>query len=339
MLTPPFTGLTKFLSARYPALGRPIKLAPMTFDFRVSNNLFEYATSGGRYLLKVMAHPQALYGQMDVRDRLEIVGRAVFELAGAGIPVEEIIPGEEQRFVFGYQSHLLRLYRFHVGRGYETPEADMPSSARALEALHQGLPRLDSETRAGIMRLDKPYPLPTTVSELPELSRFVRAEAVSRRVYGAILDQWDIVEATVRRVLDYRAARAQPTRLLHTDFHPRNALFDKRTGQATMIDLDNMIVGPYLHCLGFAILRFALFYGDRTPEALQRGIAAFAPNECGNREFLDDLLHAMLYIEIEKVLRILHRVRTTGQYAGFVDNIDSLHLPNIKLIGGCVVYA
>ena len=63
MLTPPFTSLMNYLAVRYASLGSPLKLAPLTFEFRVSNNLFEYSTTGGRFLLKVMAHPQALYGQ------------------------------------------------------------------------------------------------------------------------------------------------------------------------------------------------------------------------------------------------------------------------------------
>ena len=65
MLTPPFTALLRHLAAGYASLGRPVKLAPLTFEFQVSNNLFEYSTTGGRFLLKVMAHPQALYGQQD----------------------------------------------------------------------------------------------------------------------------------------------------------------------------------------------------------------------------------------------------------------------------------
>jgi hypothetical protein len=47
----------------------------------------------------------------------------------------------------------------------------------------------------------------------------------------------------------------------------------------------------------------------------------------------------MIGIEIEKVLRILHRVRTTGQYAGFIDNICPLHLANIKFLSASVVCA
>jgi hypothetical protein len=40
----------------------------------------------------------------------------------------------------------------------------------------------------------------------------------------------------------------------------------------------------------------------------------------------------MISLEIEKVLRILHRVMTTGEYAGFLDNIVPVHLSNLTLL-------
>ncbi len=339
MLSPPFTGLVRFLSSRYGTLGRPIKLAPMTFDFRVSNNLFEYVTTGGRFLLKVMAHPQALFGEMDVRDRLELVGRALFELAGSGMPVEHIVAGDDRHFVYSYQSHLLRLYRFFAGRGYECPASDMPASAQVLRALHRdGLSRLDAATRADCVRLGKMYPLSTTAPELPDLHAFVREHAPSRKIYAAILEQWETVESTVRRVMDHRTGWEDAVCLLHTDCHPRNVLFAEKSGAAMMIDLDHMFVGPSLQCLAFSVMRFA-FYEGRSPEALQQAIATFAPDHYRDQQFIDELLHAMLYVEVEKILRILARIRTTGQYAGFVENIPAIHLPNIKLLTGSVVCA
>ncbi len=340
MITPPFTTLMKFLAVRYPALGRPLKLAPMTFDYKVSNNLFEYATTTGRYLLKVMAHPRALYGHLDVRDRLETVGRAVFQLHRGGLPVEEVVPGEEAGFVQSYEGHLLRLYRFHQGRGYTASESDVRGCALALQRLHQeGRACLDGPTCADLGRFEKPYPLADTAAKLPDLLQFVREQALSREAYGKILTRWTTIERTVRRVVEHQSVWGQPTCLVHTDFHPRNVLFTSDGTKATMIDLDNMMVGPYLHCLAFSILRFAFHERDRRPEALHETMALFAPEAHHQQEFMDDLVHAMLHIEIEKVLRILQRVRTTGHYEAFVENITALHLPNIEFVSGNLVCA
>ena len=333
MLTPPFTTLIKHLAAGYASLGRPVKLAPLTFEFQVSNNLFEYSATGGRFLLKVMAHPQALYGQQGVAERLEVVGQAVFELHRAGLPVEEIVRGDDGCFVHRYQGHLLRLYVFNNGRAYADPELDPRRSASSLRRLHaEGLACLSEETRKRMSGFHKAYPLCTTASEVPTLQGFLKDQAPARQAYARILDQWDIVEWAVERTLSDRPSLPPDECLVHTDFHPRNALFNHDRDQATMIDLDNMIIDRRLPCLGFSIVRFAFLQRERSPEVLRKAIAVFAGAEHQKPEFLHELHHAMVGIEIEKVLRILHRVRTTGEYTCFIDNICPLHLANIKFL-------
>lgn len=340
MLTPPFTALLRHLAAGYASLGRPVKLAPLTFEFQVSNNLFEYSTTGGRFLLKVMAHPQALYGQQDVGERLEVVGQAVLELHRAGFPVEEIVRGDDGCFVHRYQGHLLRLYVFNNGRTYADPESDPRRSASSLRRLHtEGLACLSEETRKRMRGFNKAYPLRTTAHELPTLYGFLKDQAPVRQAYARILEQWDTVEWAVKRTLSDRPVSPPDECLVHTDFHPRNALFNHDRDQATMIDLDNMIIDQRLPCLGFSILRFAFLQRERSPEVLREAIAIFAGAEHQEPEFLDDLHHAMVGVEVEKVLRILHRVRTTGEYTGFIDNICPLHLANIKFLNASVVCA
>ena len=340
MLTPPFSGLMKYLALRYTSLGRPLKLAPMSFEFRVSNNLFEYSTTGGRFLLKVMAHPQAFYGHLDVTERLEVVGQALCELNRAGLPVETIMRGEEDRFVHRYQGHVLRMYRFNNGRMLGDWKQDTSRTARSLATLHEeGLPALTEETRKNLARFDRAYPIRIMASELPTLFAHVKEQAGTQGIYAQILEQWGVIEAAVERVLNYHQALPDPDCLVHTDLHPCNVLFDQERDQAIMMDCDNMMIGRRLPCLAFSILRFAFFQSVRTPEALQEAIHLFTTEEDRQAGFLDDLHHAMICVEIEKVVRILHRVRTTGQYAGFVDNICPLHLANIRFLSESVVCA
>ena len=334
------TGLIEHLALRYSSLGRPLDLAPMTLDFRVSNNLFEYSTTGGRFVLKVVVNPEALYGSPTVVERLEAVGRATFELRRAGLPVEEIVASDETRFVQQYNGQLLRLFAFNAGRAYVDRPCDRLRSARALRRLHtEGLACLSDGTRRGIARIEKAFPLHITASKLSALRTFLQEQAGAGGVFAQILEQWGVIEAAVERTLTYRRVWADSVCLVHTDFHPRNALFDDELDQVTLIDLDNMIIDWRLPCLGFSILRFGLFQRERTPEALHEAIATFAPEDLEKPGFLDDLLHAMIYIEIEKVLRILYRVKKTGQYASFVDNICPLHLSNIKFLTASAVCA
>lgn len=333
MLTSPFTELVGYLASRYPVLGRPLELTPLTFEFPVSNSLFQYETSEGRFLVKAMAHPRALYGHLDVVDRLELVGRAALELRDAGLPVEEIIPGHEGRFVQQYKGHLLRLYAFDPGRAFADPDKDCRRAARALRRLHaKGLWCLGDATRKGLARFKKPYSLRTTASELPSLRSFLEKQADSLPAYGDILEQWDAIEWAVERTRACRPLLSDPPCLVHTDFHPRNALFGDERDEATIIDLDSMIIDRRLTCLGFAILRFAFFQRERSQAALRSAIAIFAAEDRSNSAFIDDLVDSMIQLELEKTLRILYRVKTTGHYTGFIANICPLHLANIRML-------
>lgn len=333
MLTSTPTDLIDLVASRYPALGRPVALTPLAFGFPVSNRLFQYKATEGRFILKAMTHPQALYGQAGVVERLEVLGQATRELRAGGLPVEAILPGQDGRFVQQHDGHLLRLYRFDDGRAFADPVLDVQRSARSLRRFHlQGLSCLSASTRKDLSRYTMAYPLHSTAAELPVLRQFVEERAGASPSFADILDQWDLIDWAVERALAHRSRIEEPACLVHADFHPRNALFSDDRDEATMIDLDNMMIGGRLMCLGFSILRFAFFQRERTSQAFDAAIATFAAEECGASGFLRDLAHAMVSLEIAKILRILHRVRTTGEYARFIDNIGPLHLANLRFL-------
>lgn len=329
----PVTELTEHLEARYSSLGHARELVSLRFAFPVSNTLFEYKTSTGRFLLKAMAHPRALYGEFDVLKRLEVVGTAVSEMHRGGLPVEEIVRGDQGTFVDQFENYLLRLYVFNAGRGFSDWQKDALQAARSLRRLHaEGLDCLTESTRRALSDVKKPYPLQATSPELPQLKLFVMAKANISPTYATILDHWDTIEWAVGRALVDPPGRPEDRCVVHTDFHPGNALFHDDHDEATIIDLDNMLIERRLMCLGFTILRFAFYQRERSLKALREAIAIFAAEEEATSQFMDRLVHAMLFIETEKVVRILHRVRTTGQYASFLQNICPLHLANITML-------
>jgi Ser/Thr protein kinase RdoA (MazF antagonist) len=325
--------LTERLKVRYSTLGRPRELTPLAFSFPVSNSLFLYTATGGRFILKAMAESASLYGHADVRNRLEVVGRTLADLRRAGLPVEQIVCGDDGRYVDQYDDHLLRLYVFDQGRAFSGTKDDSWRGARALRRLHaEGLSCLGPNTRADLMQLGRTYPLCDTATQLPRLRLFVAERADASPTFATILDHWDTIEWAVDRALAVRSLEPEPVCLVHSDFHPRNALFQDGADEAAMIDFDNMRIGGRLTCLGFTILRFAFYQRDRTPEAVRDAIALFAGEECADPEFMERLIHAMVFLEIEKVLRILYRVSTTGQYTAFLNNICPLHVANIDLL-------
>jgi len=317
----------------YPDLGRPCELTPIHHEFRVSNSSFLYRTNSGRFLLKSMAAPEALYGHSDVAERLEWVGKAVLELRAGGLSVEEIIPSRGGRVVHRYRDHLLRLYVFDSGRPFIDRKFDVLRGARSLRRLHRdGLSCLSEATRQAVASLETAYPLRVTAGKVQDLQTFVQERAGTSPVMSDILAEWNLIQWAVDRALAYRPFTVEAGCVVHTDFHPRNALFSDDEDEAIMVDFDNMKIGSRLNCLSFSILRFAFVADERTPEYFQDALRSFTVQDCEDPAFMVDLAHAMLTLEIEKVLRILHRVMTTGHYAGFIENISPVHLANLKFL-------
>ena len=338
--TIPITEWTEYLGSQYAALGHPRDLTPLVLPFPVSNALFLYTTSEGRFLIKVMAHSHALYGEADVGRRLEIVGRALAELRQAGLPVEEIMPGANGRYVDRYDDRLVRLYRFDAGKRFAGSSDDRLRAARALRRLHlEGLSSLSENTKQDLMTLTKAYPLSMTAAECPRLRRFVEVKAGASPTYGTILDHWDTVEWALERASNQGTSPTDTPSLVHTDFHPRNALFADGAGEATMIDFDNMLIDRRMTCLAFTILRFAFYQREREPEALEEALTAFAGEELDRPGVRHMLIEAMIFVETEKIMRILHRVRTTGQYAAFLANICPVHVANLAILRRDFVHA
>ena len=290
----------------------------MSFDFKVSNQIWRYDTDLGSFIVKWMQAPDALYGHQDAASRLELVGQVVAALRQAGLPVEEILPRADGAFIARDEGGLTRVFRLE-----QTGPADAALAVRSLRELHRnGLAATPAALRAQLEGHTTFYPLATIAHELPAVRQFAERENLSD-----ILADWELVEWAVASSIAYRH-RSQPRKaIVHTDAHPNNVLFSN--GRAILIDCDNVVIDYPFQCLGFTILRFYLSAADRSSRRLA---AATQAHGDGDPAFIADLVHGMLSLETAKSVRILFRVMRTGTYANFVDNVSRLHIANLNAI-------
>ena len=167
------------------------------------------------------------------------------------------------------------------------------------------------------------YPLSETIGEIAALQAF--AEKKLKLQFGALLHEAAVVAAGLKK---------SPRVLAHNDFHPGNVIFGQRAAP-TMIDLDSLMFAPAHKCAAFAVIRFAVRSPvDRSAAVLRRiaGLWAEPYEKASGIALGPALCEWMAALELEKILRISARVQRTGGYAGFLDNIASRHLPNLRLL-------
>ncbi len=301
----------RLLSGQYSVVGAAVSIARSRA--RASNPHFVVRAKRSRFFLKQVREPDALY-EKDGLVRLTAVSAAVAELGRAGLPVERLVPADSGAPLVVDGGSAFRLYRFIEGRPWDGGVRDLRAAARAIGRLHaHGRKALSPASARRVAALQTPYPLERTAPRMKELASHLLEPGLLREAL-----------ALTRPLL------AHPVRpvLAHLDFHPGNALFT--AGKAVIIDLDNMQFADHRKCAALSVLRFS------RPGAagLRRGVEywASAYERTSGLRLDESLYRWMILVELEKILRIAARVRDTGAYRGFLKNIASRHLPNLRLL-------
>jgi Ser/Thr protein kinase RdoA (MazF antagonist) len=293
-----------------------------------SNEHFFVATPKGRYFLKQLHRPDSLY-EGEGLARLESLGRVLFDLNRAGLPVERLVSTDKGKPLVAAGDSAFRLYKAIDGRAYDGSRADLKKAAAALGTLHKkGKQALSAATEKSLSRFRVPYPLRQTLPRLDRIEAFVRRQnAPACRVlsdeFSAIRDAAGFVKPLVKS--------SGTEALAHNDFHPGNVLYEGSS--AVMIDFDNALLGPADKCAALAVLRFAFYKKPTSAGQLRDTLELWSgPYEkASGRSLGPGLYRWMAAVELEKILRIVERWRRTGDYGRFLPNITGRHFPNLKL--------
>ena len=295
---------------------------------RSSNPHFVVDGAGGRFFLKQIKDASALYAD-DGISRLRTIARATHELSLAGLPVEHVVTASAGDHVVEAAGSAFRLFQFLNARTFDGSESDAGQAARALALFHRcGREALAPDTHALVAAFRFPYPLAQTAQRFAALVIGARKSAEAggphAAAYQAVVDDAQLIGRALARALKSSTASGGPGDVLvHLDLHPDNVLFDG-AGDAILIDLDNMMIGPRMKCMAFAISRFATAIGeDDVRRSIDRWLHAADIGDLHEGAILD----GMVALEVEKILRILARVDDTGAYEHFVDNIPTRHIP------------
>ncbi len=324
---------------RYSQLGAVREVSRQESEAVTSNEHYFVETDGGRFFLKQLERADSLYGAGGI-DRLRWVCRAIHELGSRGLLVERIVPTADGEHLVDDRGTVVRIYQVVQGRPFAGSDADTAAAAEAAGRFHrEAAAALGPETTRALRAFEVPYPLRRTRASIDAIQHFVETftgPPEERAACDHVAERFGFLRACLEKTGDILGEEPSGQCLVHADLHPDNVLY-AAGGEAVLIDLDNVMFEAPLRCTAFSILRFALMASPAEPLRRLREVTALWRQgyEAGFGEpFGPGLEEWMIFLELEKVLRILERKRSTGGYGHFLPNIASRHLPNLELLMG-----
>ena len=117
----------------------------------------------------------------------------------------------------------------------------------------------------------------------------------------------------------------------HNDFHPNNIILDKKK-RIHLFDFDNIQYSQTFRCFYFFLLRFAFYKKKINKKNLKYAYKILNKNYYAKIPNYQDSLEFILYVEIEKIFKILCRVSEGYGLEIFIKKIISVHLPNVSFL-------
>jgi hypothetical protein len=301
-----------------------------------SNQHYVITTKISKYFLKVIIDADALF-QGDALLRIKTVAESINQLQNTGLHLEHIVLNKDGQFITKSDNTIYRLYEFIEGRHFNSTDKDIKQASISLSNFHKKAHKLLSrDTYNKLKYIKVPYSLDQSIKNIFKIQQSINELSFTPNTHEdtfmQLSNEFKYIEQGIDRVSSL-ITQEKDYCLVHLDFHPDNVIYDD-SGVANMIDLDSAMLGNTNKCTAFSILRFSLYnqstdYYKRIVEVSKIWI-----NNHENKKSLQlqDLINWMIYVELEKILRIVTRYIQTGKYSKFLKNIDNTHLPNLKLL-------
>lgn len=334
--------LIRFIESGYPALGPVRSVEPMDVSSK-SSRLYLIDSASGDFCLKIPEYERR-QGQPQEEHWADwrCIHAVRTRLHQRNVPVEEVLANREGDWLTPHEGNPSWVTRYLKHRPYRGGSDALRSAGRALGIFHtEGLRLLDQETAALInelrTRLVRDMPLAESLAAYPALKDDLRHDDLLQRrgIPSALEPEFalirDALEETIDPLCRWAAAHLRkPHRaqcgLAHNDYHPDNVLFGL-DGRLTILDLEQLSIGPLIKCTALAVTRFALGQDamDETSaaRAFLDGYRQTGPLDTEELRLLPDWIR--LY-ELEKILRILRRTLSGNVYAPMVRKIATHHL-------------
>ena len=323
----------KILSEKYSLLGKVSNLK--LFENSGQNSIIFYFTCNkNKYLIKIIEEPDKIYGKKDSQKRLSTITNIISKLSKK-YQIEKFIKNDFGKYTTNYKKSILRVTEY-IEHNKINKKNLLKKSIYILNKVHQKFwTELNIKDKENLKHLKIPYHLNYSlrkkinietyfnkVIKKNENNIYTRNIKKIMKKYSLLITWAEEAKKIEKKNFFYHQS------FTHNDFHPENIVLDKKN-RIHLLDFDNIQYSQTFRCLFFFLLRFAFYKKDINIKNLKHAHELLKKNYYIEIPDYHSSLKFLLYVEIEKIFKILCRVSESNGLEIFIKKIISVHLPNV----------
>tara|TARA_B100000767_G_scaffold275264_1_gene311331 strand:+ start:12386 stop:13441 length:1056 start_codon:yes stop_codon:yes gene_type:complete len=323
----------KILSEKYSLLGKVSNLK--LFDNNGQNSIIFYFTcSKNKYLIKIIEEPDKIYGKKDSQKRLLTITNIISKLSKK-YQIEKFIKNDFGKYTTNYKKSILRVTEY-IEHNKINKKNLLKKSIHVLSKVHQEFwAELNIKDKENLKHLKIPYNLNYSLRKKIDIKIFFNKviKKNDNNIYTTnikkIMKRYTLLSTwadEIKKIEKKNFFHHQS--FTHNDFHPENIVLDKKN-RIHLLDFDNIQYSQTFRCLYFFLLRFAFYKKNTNIKNLKYAYGLLKKNYYTEIPDYHTSLKFLLYVEIEKIFKILCRISESNGLEIFIKKIISVHLPNV----------
>jgi thiamine kinase-like enzyme len=330
------SSVKKILSKYYSSLGKVDQIYKFS-SVGFNSIIFFFTIKKKKYLIKILNNPDYIYGKKNSFKRLTTITNIVNKLSKKYL-FEKFLKNDEGNYVTSYNGSAVRVTSFVESNSNKNKnKIILKRSIKKIEILHQYCwHNLDNIDKNNLKKLPVHYTLKYSFKRRDKIKFFLQNEINKNKSFfnkkdlKVIIKKFEYLCINVKKIKKIENSNFFKLKTFtHNDFHPENIIFDKKNS-LYLFDFDNIQYSEVFRCLYLFLLRFSFFKKSvnendlkETYKSVKKNYKAFIiPN-------YNESLKYFLYIELEKIFKILCRISEKYYLIVFLKKIINVHLPNV----------
>ncbi len=327
--------INKILRENYSSLGKIEKI----YNFRTSglnSIIFYFETKKKKFLIKIIPDPNKIYGNKRGQKRIVLITDIITKFSKK-FKFERFVKNDNKNYSTIYGKGIIRVTNFI--KPTNKKKNIYQKSINVLSEVHGTLwKRMSVTNKKKLKILPIPYSLDYTFKKNKKIKTFLKKEfkrnslKINRIDIKKILINYKLLCQIVTNVKNLKKRKFfHKKSFTHNDFHQGNVIVDLK-GDINLFDFDNIQYSNIFRCLYLFLLRFAFYQKKRNKKNFDS--AFYLLKEHYYLEIPDyiESIKFTLYVEIEKIFKILCRVAEGNGLEIFIKKITKVHLPNILFL-------
>ena len=327
--------IEKILRDNYSYIGDIKKISSFK-NIGLNSIIYYFKTKKKNFLIKIIPDPNKIFGDRGGQERIISITNIIVKIS-KNYNFENFLKNNKGNYTTIFDQSVVRVTKYI--KPLNLRKKIFLKSILILNKIHKELwKKINYSDKKRLIDFSIPYTLDETLKKNKKIKYFLKKELkkskskINTTDIKKLLSNYDLIAKIAIKIKKIKKKSFFFKKsFTHNDFHPGNVIFD-RNKNINLFDFDNIQYSNTFRCLYLFLLRFAFDKKkinksnfDDAYNLLRKNYFLKIPNYLDSIEFT-------LYVEIEKIFKILCRVSEGNGLEIFVKKIIKVHLPNVLFL-------